>query len=42
MLLEECVCQENASAFSWQNSMSLCLASFPTPGPNLPGTPGVS
>ena len=25
------------SAFSWQNSMSLCPASFRTPGPDLPG-----
>ena len=24
------------SAFSWQNSISLCLASFCTPRPNLP------
>ena len=24
------------SAFSWQNSVSLCLASFCTPRPNLP------
>ena len=30
------------SAFSWQNSISLCPASFCTPGPNLPVTPGVS
>ena len=30
------------SAFSWQNSISLCLASFRTPRPNLPVTPGVS
>ena len=30
------------SAFSWQNSISLCLASFCTPRPNLPVTPGIS
>jgi len=30
------------SEFSWQNSMSLCPASFCTPRPNLPVTPGVS
>ena len=30
------------SAFSWQNSISLCPASFCIPGPNLPVTPGVS
>ena len=30
------------SAFSWQNSVSLCPASFCTPRPNLPVTPGVS
>ena len=30
------------SAFSWQNSISLCSASFCTPRPNLPVTPGVS
>ena len=29
-------------AFSWQNSISLCPASFHTPKPNLPVTPGVS
>ena len=29
------------SAFSWQNSISLCPASFCTPRPNLPVTPGV-
>ena len=28
--------------FSWQNSISLCPASFHTPRPNLPVTPGVS
>ena len=27
------------SAFSWQNSVSLCPASFYTPKPNLPVTP---
>ena len=30
------------SAFSWQNSISLCLASFRIPRSNLPVTPGVS
>src|SRR5574340_399084 len=30
------------SAFSWQNSISLCPASLCIPGPNLPVTPGVS
>ena len=30
------------SAFSWQNSISLCPASFCTPRPNVPITPGVS
>ena len=30
------------SAFSWQNSISLCPASFCIPRPNLPVIPGVS
>ena len=30
------------SAYTWQNSISLCPASFCTPRPNLPVTPGVS
>ena len=30
------------SLFSWQNSISLCPASFRIPRPNLPVTPGVS
>ena len=30
------------SVFSWQNSVNLCPASFWTPGPNLPVTPGIS
>ena len=30
------------SALSWQNSISLCPASFCTPRPNFPVTPGVS
>ena len=30
------------SAFSWQHSISLCPASFYTPKPNLPFTPGIS
>ena len=29
-------------AFSWQNSISLCPASFCTPRPNLPVNPGIS
>ena len=29
------------SAFSWQNSISLCPASFCIPRPNLPLTPGI-
>ena len=29
------------SAFSWQNSISLCLASFCTPRPYLPITPAI-
>ena len=31
-----------SSAFSWQNSISLCPASFRIPRPNLPVTPDVS
>ena len=30
------------SGFSWQNSVRLCPASFCTPRPNLPVTPGIS
>ena len=30
------------SAFSWQNSISLCPASFCAPRPNLPVTPSIS
>ena len=30
------------SAFSWQNSVSLCPTFFYTPRPNLPVTPGIS
>ena len=30
------------SAFSWRNSTRLCPASFCTPRPNLPVTPGIS
>ena len=30
------------SVFSWQNSISVCPASFCTPRPNLPVTPDVS
>ena len=40
VLLEEVFAM--TSAFSWQNSISLCPASFHTPRPNLPVTPGVS
>ena len=40
MLLEEGVAL--TSVFSWQNSISLCLASFCIPGADLPVTPGVS
>ena len=31
-----------SSVFSWQNSVSLCPASFCTPGPNFPVTPCIS
>ena len=40
MLLEEGFAM--TSAFSWQNSISLCPASFCTPRPNLPVTTGIS
>ena len=40
VLLEEDICY--TSAFSWQNSISLCPASFRIPSPNLSVTPGVS
>ena len=30
------------SVFSWQNSISLCPASFCTPRPNMPISPGIS
>ena len=40
VLLEEGIAM--TSAFSWQNSVSLCPASFCTPRPNLPVTPGIS
>ena len=33
-------CFAMTSAFPWQNSVSLCPASFRTPMPNLPVTPG--
>ena len=42
VLLEHNMCVAVTSAFSWQNSISLCLASFRIPRPNLPVTPGVS
>ena len=38
MLLEVVFAITNAF---WQNSVSLCPASFCTPGPNLPVTPGI-
>ena len=38
LLLEE----STTSFFSWKNSIHLCPASFCTPRPNLPVTPGVS
>ena len=31
-----------STVFFWQNSVSLCLASFCTPRPNLPVTTGIS
>ena len=40
-----CCCKrvfDMTSAFSWQNSISLCPASLRIPRPNLPVTPGVS
>ena len=39
VLLDEGVCYDQ---FSWQNSVSLCPASFCTPRPSLPVTPGIS
>ena len=40
VLLEEGACY--SSAFLQQNSVRLCPASFSTPRPNLPVTPGIS
>ena len=40
VLLEEGICYDQC--FSWQNSVSLCPASFCTPRPNLLVIPGVS
>ena len=40
MLLEEGVCHDQC-VFSWQNSVSLCPASFCIPRPTLPVTPGL-
>ena len=40
-----CCCKRvfaKTSVFSWQNSSSFCTASFGTPRPNLPVTPGIS
>ena len=34
-------CLLEEGEFSWQNSISLCPASFCTPWPNLPVTPGI-
>ena len=42
VLMDEGVCYDQCSVFSCQNSVSLCPASFCTPRPNLPVTPGVS
>ena len=39
VLLEE---GDRTTAFSWQNSVSLCSTSFCTLSPNLPVTPGIS
>ena len=35
-------CFAMTTVFSWQNSVSLCPASFCIPRPNLPVTPGIS
>ena len=40
VLLEEGVCYDQC--ILWQDSISLCPASFCTPRPNLPVTPGIS
>ena len=40
VLLEENICYDQC--VHWQNSISFCPASFYTPRPNLPVTPGVS
>ena len=40
VLLKEGICYN--SVFSWQNSVSLCPASFCSPRPNLPVIPGIS
>ena len=40
MLLEEGICYDQCTVF--QNSVSLCPASFCTPSPNLPIAPGIS
>ena len=34
--------RDTKGTLSWQNSISLCPASFGTPRPNLPVTPGIS
>ena len=38
----EHLCFAMISVFSWENSINLCPASFSTPRPNLPVTPGIS
>ena len=40
MLLKKSVCYDQC--VPWQNSVSLCPASFCTPRPNLPVSPGIS
>ena len=40
--LQIAVKRREAKGFSWQNSVSLFPASFCTPRPNLPNTPGIS
>ena len=42
VLLEEKRVFVMTSAFSWQNCVSLCPASFYSPRPNFPVTPGIS
>ena len=47
LCVESCLCCWKrvfamTSVFCWQNSVSLCPASFCTPRPNFPVTPGIS